>query len=116
MFILLALPVIAAVAAVRRYLAVFAPTNVLIRRVHAAQPNLLLAAVLSAVALMLLAAGHGVSVAIEHGAPGWLHLVVLVLLWDAIKLMLLATSATARFVRHVCRALFRLAAPRRAWS
>lgn len=43
-------------------------------------------------------AGHEVSVAIKHGAPSWLNLLVLVLLWDAIKLNVLAVSVLMRSV------------------
>jgi hypothetical protein len=45
--------------------------------------------------MMLLVLGHCLTVAIASGAPGWLNLVVLVLLWDAIKVTLSAVIIAA---------------------
>ena len=57
MIMLLALPVIAAVALAHRYLVLYAPSNVLIRRVRATAPALRTAAALLAVALLGSTAG-----------------------------------------------------------
>lgn len=102
MIMLLALPVIAAVALAHRYLALYAPTNVLLRRVRAAAPDLSTAAAMLAVALSLIVALEAVSDALAAGAPGWLNLVVLVLAWDAIKI---SWSAAGSLLRVASRAM-----------
>lgn len=102
MLIPLVLPVLFSVAAMHRYLAVFAPTNVLVRRLRASEPRWRTAALLASVAVALLAAMHGAASAVASGAPGWLNIVVLVLAWDAIKLGLLATGV---FIRRVLLAV-----------
>lgn len=86
MIMLLALPVIAAVALAHRYLLLYAPSNVLVRRVRAATPALSTAAAMLAVASSLIVALKVASDAVAAGSPGWLNLVVLVLAWDAVKL------------------------------
>lgn len=101
MIILLALPVIAAVALAHRYLLLYAPSNILIRRVRAKVPALSTAAAMLAVALSLIVAVKVVSDAVAAGAPGWLNLVVLVLAWDAIKIALLAIHCLGRSVARV---------------
>ncbi|MEP9382927.1 hypothetical protein [Nocardioides sp. KR10-350] len=115
MLILLALPVIVAVAAMHRYLQDYAPSNVLIRRVRTHRPRCRTAFALAAVAGVLQIAMHAVAAAVAGGAPGWLNLVVLILAWDTIKLVaatletfLRATWVGARRVR------LRVAEPGRA--
>lgn len=100
---LLALPVIAAVALAHRYLLLYAPSNILIRRVREKVPALSTAAAMLAIALSLIVAVKVVSDAVAAGAPGWLNLVVLVLAWDAIKIGLLAVSVIARCMVHALR-------------
>ena len=99
MFLLLALPVIAAVAAVHRYLQVYAPTNLLVRRLSAKESHWRTAAVLVVVGASLLTAMHTAASAVANGAPGWLNLLVLVLAWDAIKLELAALGSVVRCLR-----------------
>lgn len=96
MFLLLALPVIAAVAAVHRYQQVYAPTNLLVRRLSAKASHWRAAAVLVVVGASLLMAMHAAASAVANGAPGWLNLLVLVLAWDAIKLKLAALESVVR--------------------
>lgn len=96
MTMLLALPVIAAVALAHRYLVLYAPSNVLIRRVRATTPGLGTAAAMLAVALSLIVALKVVSDALVAGAPGWLNLVVLVLAWDTLKVGLAAVLFAVR--------------------
>ena len=102
MIMLLALPVIAAVALAHRYLLLYAPSNVLIRRVRTAAPALSTAAALLAVASSLMVALKVVSDAVAAGAPGWLNLVVLVLAWDVLRIGLLALHTILRWLcsRH----------------
>jgi hypothetical protein len=94
MLILLALPVIVAVTALHRYLQLYAPSNMLVRRARSAQPRWRTVAALAVLTATLLAAMHGVTEAVAAGAPTWLYLLVLVLAWDTIKCAL-AVCATA---------------------
>jgi branched-subunit amino acid ABC-type transport system permease component len=96
MLILLALPVIFAAAAIHRYLQYSAPTNLLTRRVRAQEPRWRTVALLIVVAAALLVAMHALGEAVANGAPGSLNIVVLVLAWDAIKVILLALSCLLR--------------------
>ncbi len=85
MLILLATPVIAAVAFVQRILQAVAPSNVLITRVRRAGPSCRGGATLAVLVLLLLMAFRVLTLAISSGAPGSLNLLVLVLAWDTIK-------------------------------
>lgn len=103
MIMLLALPAIAAVALAHRYLVLYAPSNILIRRVRATAPALRIVAALLAVASGLIVALKVASNAVAAGAPGWLNLVVLVLAWDAIKIGWLAIAVLLRWVGLAAR-------------
>jgi hypothetical protein len=96
MLFLIALPVVGCVALFWRYLQIYAPSNVLIRRVRSAQPRWRTTGGLLVLALMLLVAMNVVDHAVQRGAPGWLNLVVLVLAWDAIKLVGLSILTAIR--------------------
>lgn len=96
MIVLLALPVIAVVALVHRYLQICAPSNLLIAHAKAARPTLWGAASLGALALLLISLARLSALSIENGAPGWLNLLVLVLLWDALKFLLVSVSVVPR--------------------
>lgn len=108
--ILLILPVIVAVAAFQRYLQVYAPSNLLARRVRAHEPRWQTTAVLIVLVGLLLVAMHVLAEAVAHGASGWLNLIVLVLAWDGIKLGLLALNVG---LRAFARAIEQLARPDR---
>ncbi|WP_030485713.1 hypothetical protein [Nocardioides aequoreus] len=95
MLLLLSLPIVAAVAAGHRYLQIYAPTNVFVRRLSAKE-RWRTAAVLGVVGSTLLMAMHAAASAVANGAPGWLNLLVLLLAWDAIKLELAALGSAAR--------------------
>jgi hypothetical protein len=92
MLFLLALPVISCVALFWRYLQIYAPSNILVRRVRSAPPHWRTVLVLLALWAALAVAMHVVTQTIERGAPGWLNLVVLVFAWDAIKVGWLAAT------------------------
>lgn len=96
MLLLIAIPVFLAVAAFQRYLAIYAPTNILIRHVHSSPARLRTAAKLAALATVLLVAMRCVQLFIHVGGPGWLNLIVLVLAWDAIKIGALAAFISFR--------------------
>lgn len=96
MILLLALPFLALVAVVHRYLQVCAPSNVLARRVRAAAPSLGLAATLFVWAVAISGGMAIVWRLVASGAPGWLNLVLLWLAWDASKLAVLAVLVAVR--------------------
>lgn len=85
MLIVLAIPVIVAVALVHRSMQAVAPSNLLARMVREARPRWRLAAALLGLATVLLMTMHVVANAVSAGAPGWLNLFVFVLAWDALK-------------------------------
>ena len=101
MLLLLVIPVLLAVAAFQRYLAVYAPSNVLIRHVRTSPPSWKMAAGLAALAAALLLAMRGVQLGISAGGPGWLNLVVVLLAWDAIKTGCLTIGVLLRSVAGV---------------
>lgn len=96
MLIILALPVIVSVAAVHRYIALYAPTNLLVRHVRAREPRWPTVGWVAATAICLLLVTDALAVAVARGAPAWLNLVLLVVAWDAIKLCVLAVLTMAR--------------------
>lgn len=98
MVMLLALPVIASVAIAHRCLLLYAPSNVLIRRVRASRPTMSTVAATLAVAAGFIVPMKVLSDATAAGAPGWLNVVVLVLAWDAIKIGWLAIAVLFRRV------------------
>lgn len=102
MLILLALPVIVAVAALHRYLQSYAPTNLLTHRVRAQEPRWSVVALLTLLVATLLAVMHLVRGAVANGGPGWLNLAVLVLAWDVIKLGILAGVLAGRCSVREC--------------
>ena len=106
MLFLLALPIFLAVAAARRCLTLYAPSNILIRWVRMSPPRWRTVGALAALASVLLLALRAIEVAITAGAPGWLNILALVLAWDVIKVGALAIATCARTAlrRSPCRA------------
>lgn len=96
MLILLAIPVIVAVACGHRLSQAVAPSNILIRHVRGTRPRVRRAIGLAALSLALIALAHALERMIEAGAADWLNLIVVVLLWDAIKMGFLAVSDCLR--------------------
>ena len=103
MLILLAIPVIVAVAFVHRFMQVVAPSNMLVRGVRSATPRWPMAVALLGLAAVLLVSMHVVANAVSAGAPGWLNLVVLVLAWDALKVGWLAVGVLLRGIARGAR-------------
>ena len=103
MLILVALPVIIAVAAMHRYLQAYAPTNLLTSRVRAQEPRWRTAAVLTVLVEALVVVMHFLGEAVANGGPGWLNFAVLILAWDAIKIAVLALSVMLRAVVAAAR-------------
>jgi hypothetical protein len=110
---LLLVPVIFVVMTLHRGLQVAAPSNVLTRRVQTARPRLVLAGGLGALSLGLIGTAHALGVAVTRGGPEWLHLLVLVMLWDAVKVLCLAVAVTVRWTVTVARGPARRIRPRR---
>lgn len=109
MLLLLAFPLVLVVAAVYRLVQTIAPSNVLIAHVRFMRPTLRIASGLVALTLLLISVAHAITVAIASGAPGWLNLVVLVLLWDAIRFGVLGGMVG---LRTACAAVTRRCAGR----
>lgn len=103
MLVLLAIPVIAAVAITHRFIQAVAPSNLLVRSVRSAAPRWTIAAALLGLATTLLVTMHVVADAVSAGAPGWLNLLVLVLAWDALKVGWLAVGVVVRRIAGVAR-------------
>ncbi|HEY0888653.1 MAG TPA: hypothetical protein VGE38_03460 [Nocardioides sp.] len=106
MFILLAVPVVVAIAATHRYLQVYAPSNVLARWARARPASWRTVTGLVAVAGVLVLAMHAAAAGATRGAPGWLNLVVLILAWDAIKVSCLAVGVVMRGIGHYAQRIF----------
>lgn len=116
MLLLFAIPVVLSVVFIYR-LAQVAPSNVLVAHVRRARASAWLAGGLLALALALAFAAHGVGLAIAHGAPDWLNVVILVLAWDAIKVGILAVHSAGRaFFVATQRAIDRVTGRRRVAS
>lgn len=96
MMILLALPVLAFVALAQRYLQVYAPSNLFIRRIQTARARWLSVGCLALVIGLLLGALRLVELALGSGAPGWFNLVAVVLAWDSIKFTVMMVKTAAR--------------------
>ena len=95
MLFLLILPAFTLAATAHHCLRSYAPSNMLIAWLRAAQPNWRTAGALLSTAVLLVAGAHRLDIAIAAGAPAWLNLVVLILTWDAIKLAWLALEVAA---------------------
>lgn len=102
MLLLRALPVIAVVTATHRYLLLYAPSNVLLRRARAAPPTVRMVAGLLGSGVVLFLAMHALAQKVAAGAPGWLNILVLMLAWDGINCSCAAWGAAARGVWRVC--------------
>lgn len=85
-----------AVAFVHRLVKIGAPSNMLLRRVRSAQPRSRTGVVLLGLATVLLLTTNVLADAVSAGAPGWLNLVELILLWDALKIGWLAVFVILR--------------------
>lgn len=98
MVFLITIPVFLAVAALQRYLAIYAPTNVLIRRMRSSQPRPRAIFMLIALTTILLTAMKVALDLAAQGEPGWLNVVALILAWDAVRLALLAVVCGVRCI------------------
>lgn len=96
MLFLLALPVFLAVAAAHRYLALYAPSNVLIRHARISPPRWRTVGALVVLAAVLLLAMRAIELAINAGAPSWLNMVAVILGWDAVKVAAVAALSSLR--------------------
>jgi hypothetical protein len=99
MLFLLALPIFLAVAAVHRYVALYAPSNILIRHVRTSPPCWRTATTLAVLSGVLVLAMRGVEIWLRAGAPGLVNLAALILAWDAIKVGALAICVGVRAAR-----------------
>lgn len=96
MLILLAIPVVVAIAFLHRWIQAVAPSNMLVRHVRRSPPKVRRVIGLAMLSLALIALAHALERMIEAGSAKWLNLLVFVLLWDAIKVGVLAVSDCLR--------------------
>lgn len=96
MLILIAIPVIVLVASCHGLVQAVAPTNMLIRAVKSTVPRWGTAVGLLALSMILVCGAHALTRKVAGDGPGWLNLVILVLVWDSIKMGLLAALVTVR--------------------
>jgi hypothetical protein len=96
MFLLLMVPVVVLVAAAHRGLQLYAPSNVLAARVRRERPHLGTAIRLGVTASGLVVGAHLLARWAATGGPGWLNLVILIAIWDAMKFTLLAIAVILR--------------------
>lgn len=75
-----------------------APSNRLARRVRS-QPRLAWAPICLIVSVGYLAAAIGLSMAVNHGWPGWLNIAVLILACSGLKTMWLAPASLVWTIR-----------------
>ena len=101
MAFLLVVPMVWIVAAAHRHLALYAPSNVLVRNARLSARPWQTSAALIALTAACLGAVHLVSEAVSRGASAWLHLAVLILAWDAIKFATLALGLAGRGVTRL---------------
>lgn len=83
-------------AMIHRYLQATAPSNRLISRLRASPPRIAVAGALLALASGLVLVAAILSDLAARGGPGWLHLLVLVAIWDAMRFAGLAASMACR--------------------
>jgi hypothetical protein len=103
MFLLLMVPVVVVVAAVHGVLQRSAPSNVLIARARESESTVRACIGLVTIGLALVIVAHGLSLATQRGGPGWLNLLVLVLLWDGIKFVTESALVVCRWFIALCR-------------
>lgn len=84
---------------VRWFLRCYAPSNVILDAIRARRGYKWgFPAALVLVPACLYAASFTTTL-IEHGAPGWLNLVVLILIWDALKFAVMAPVSACLLIR-----------------
>lgn len=90
-------------ALIHRGLQVSAPSNRLISRLHATPPRMPVASALLVLACALMFVAAILSDLASQRESGWLHLFVLVAIWDAMKFVGLAASISFRRALLPCR-------------
>lgn len=91
--------IVIASAQVRWFLRCYAPSNIALDAIRARRGHKWgIPAAMVLVPIYLYAASLTTAV-IERGAPGWLNIVVLVLIWDALKLAVMAPVSVMFLVR-----------------
>lgn len=92
-------------AAIRRYLHTYMPTNIALDRLRTSGGLkwLLPVGLLIVSANLFLAATF--SSAIDRGGPPWLHLLVLLFVWNACKFVALAAWTPILWLRHRPKAI-----------
>jgi hypothetical protein len=103
----------AVAALAHRYLQTFAPSNAIAAKVRREQPRLRVAAGLLVLSGLLAAGAFVTADWVTRGGPGWLHLVVLIAIYDAFKFALLSIAVALRRAGTALRVATR---HQRSWS
>jgi hypothetical protein len=78
------------------YLQMYAPSNAIVAKVRRERPRLRIAAGLAGLSATLAAGAFLLSDRMATGGPGWLHLIVLIAIWDSFKMGFLALAVVVR--------------------
>lgn len=101
MLFLLMVPVFMFVATTHRLLQLYAPSNLIVAYVRRVRPRLWLAGALLVLASCFTLGAAVASESASTGGPGWLHLLFLVAIFDAMKFLLLAITVLLRRIATV---------------
>lgn len=96
MFFLLMVPVFFLVSTVHGYLQLYAPSNMVVTWIRMSPPRSRHVLLMAGLAAVTLIAMHLLDLAIAAGAPGWLNLIVLILVWDTIKFSIFSAITVCR--------------------
>lgn len=94
MLIVLAVPVMVAVAFVHRGLEALAPSSIVTTRVRRTARPSYAGALLFVLALLMLIGARLLAAAVARSAPDWVHLFVAILAWDALRFTASSVSIT----------------------
>lgn len=102
MLVLLAAPVILAVAVIHSALQRHAPSNILVRRAWRSEPSGRVVLAHAILALGFSFAVHVVLIVIDSGASRSLFLVVMLLAWDSVKFAVSTSVLLLRLLATLC--------------
>ena len=89
-------------ALTHRYLQMYAPSNAIVAKVRRERPRLRSAAGLLVLAAALASGALVLAQRVANGGPGWMNLIILITIWDALKFTLSAFGLFASRVVSAC--------------
>jgi hypothetical protein len=96
---LIPIPAIGAASRAHRYLQAYAPSNILVARIRRIRPRPRVVAGLLALSATLAAGALLLAGWVASGGPGWLNLVILTAIWNAMKFAWMAARSTLLTVK-----------------